>query len=198
MERRVDLDEPDDSSADELEFESGDDLDLVEEDLDFSDWTHVDNHSDRYANNDSTFFGLHGMHPRFDDVEPKNALFFCNTLLPDELFDFLAHCTNVRAEIHIAESTTSSRLSRWSPTNAQELRKFFACLLLIGVVRKPRTDMYWSTAKSTVTVEANPSRRCRVCTTNGLRKETRLFCSSCDENPSLCAFPCFNIWHKYD
>ena len=95
MERRVDLDEPDDSSADELEFESGDDLDLVEEDLGFSDWTHVDNHSDRYVDNDSTFFGLHGMHPRFDDVEPKDS--------------FVIHCFLMNCLIYWLTTPTSER-----------------------------------------------------------------------------------------
>ena len=45
--------------------------------------------------------------------------------------------------------------------------------------------------------KTHPSLRCRVCTSNGIRKETRLFCDTCLCKPPLCAHPCFNIFHNY-
>ena len=42
-----------------------------------------------------------------------------------------------------------------------------------------------------------PSKRCRVCYKNGLRKETRYCCQKCDGLPGLCSLKCFLKWHDY-
>lgn len=38
-------------------------------------------------------------------------------------------------------------------------------------------------------------KKCRECTKNGIRRETRVQCKGCDDKPPLCA-PCFEDWHK--
>ena len=32
----------------------------------------------------------------------------------------------------------------WTPTNADEMRKFLGLLIVMGLVRKPRMELYWS------------------------------------------------------
>lgn len=148
---QVDLDAVD-SSDEDLDFDSAE-SDIEENDFTFHDWTTVDHQSDRFTESDKTFFGLHGLHPRFDDVDVKDEIFFCNILLPDDIFELLANYTNVRARIYIAQnsSNSSSRVSRWTDTTSDEMKKFLACLLIMGVVRKPRIDMYWTTDELTET-----------------------------------------------
>lgn len=39
------------------------------------------------------------------------------------------------------------------------------------------------------------TRRCRVCSKQGDRKETTFLCEQCPSQPPLCVVPCFEIWH---
>ena len=39
------------------------------------------------------------------------------------------------------------------------------------------------------------TRRCRVCSKNGVRREVIYLCSGCPSNPPLCAYPCFEKYH---
>ena len=198
MERRVDLDEPDDSSADELEFESGDDLDLVEEDLGFSDSrskrpSSLEDYNQFMGSIDQADAQLHpyditrktlnwsrkaGIHLLHRLV--LNAFALYKQTRNDHTF---LSFTMKYAE-HLFESTGIGRRSGNKGGRPRVL--------------DPISQNHVPSKIPPSSKKANPSRRCRVCTSNGLRKETRLFCSSCDENPSLCAHPCFNIWHKYD
>ena len=135
----VDLDF-NDISDDELDHE-GEEEDLIEEiGLLFNNWTSVDSSSDRKPVMDKTFFSLHGLHPRYDE-DIKDFTFFSSLMLPDELFQLLSNYTNTRADIEV------NRLSKkWIPTTTDEMKKFVACLLVMGVIRMPRLDMYWSQA----------------------------------------------------
>lgn len=45
-----------------------------------------------------------------------------------------------------------------------------------------------STAK-----KANATRRCKICASKGLRKESRYYCAYC--NVGLCVTPCFKEFH---
>ena len=135
----VDLDFEDESD-DELDHE-GEEEDIVDEiGFQYNNWESVNSSCDRKPVMDPTFFALHGLHPRYDDVEVKDALFYCNLMLPDELFELLVTYTNTRASIETSRS--SSQSSKWVPTNIDEMKKFIASLLLTGVIRKPRIDMY--------------------------------------------------------
>ncbi|XP_071996640.1 piggyBac transposable element-derived protein 4-like [Engystomops pustulosus] len=40
-----------------------------------------------------------------------------------------------------------------------------------------------------------PQKRCRVCSKNGIRRETRFYCPSCPSKPGLCNYPCFEVFH---
>lgn len=133
----VDLDESDDE---ELDCSISEDEDLIDEfDLVYDDWTTVNNDSDRKPTSDSTFYGLHGLHPKHENVDVKDPISLCDVMLPDELFVLLAHYTNIRA--HVDHPSPSSK---WTPTYRDEMKKFFGCLLIMGIVRKPRMDMHWS------------------------------------------------------
>ncbi|XP_044745115.1 piggyBac transposable element-derived protein 4 [Coccinella septempunctata] len=37
--------------------------------------------------------------------------------------------------------------------------------------------------------------KCRQCTKEGRRRETRYRCEHCEDNPPLCPAPCFKLWH---
>ncbi|GFV67162.1 piggyBac transposable element-derived protein 4 [Trichonephila clavipes] len=54
--------------------------------------------------------------------------------------------TNSSAEqyIHKTVCKEGSRWKKWTETNVEELRLFFAVLLLQGVIKKPEQEHYWS------------------------------------------------------
>ena len=41
-----------------------------------------------------------------------------------------------------------------------------------------------------------PTRRCRHCATNKIRRELRYQCGHCAEQPALCVDPCFRFYHE--
>ena len=43
--------------------------------------------------------------------------------------------------------------------------------------------------------EKHPSKRCRICHSNGRRKHSVFVCSSCPGEPGLCIDPCFKMYH---
>ncbi len=62
---------------------------------------------------------------------------YCDLFLPSRLVDMLVEFTNIRAGL--------SDDPKWKPTNSDELRKFLCLSLLMGIVRKPTFQSYWST-----------------------------------------------------
>lgn len=40
-----------------------------------------------------------------------------------------------------------------------------------------------------------PTKRCRICTKNNRRRETRYYCGDCEGKPALCVSPCFGMYH---
>lgn len=42
----------------------------------------------------------------------------------------------------------------------------------------------------------NVMRRCKNCTKNNTRKQTRYLCPLCQDSPALCVHPCFRQWHE--
>ncbi|XP_072007002.1 piggyBac transposable element-derived protein 4-like [Engystomops pustulosus] len=40
-----------------------------------------------------------------------------------------------------------------------------------------------------------PQKRCRVCSKNGQRRDSRYFCASCPSQPGLCIHPCYKKYH---
>lgn len=43
--------------------------------------------------------------------------------------------------------------------------------------------------------KARPTKRCRICYRNGLRKDSRYHCSTCTDQPGLCK-GCFDLYHR--
>ena len=41
----------------------------------------------------------------------------------------------------------------------------------------------------------HPTKRCRVCYSNGRIKKTTVYCETCPGNPGLCMTPCFEMYH---
>ncbi|XP_069486068.1 piggyBac transposable element-derived protein 4-like [Ambystoma mexicanum] len=43
--------------------------------------------------------------------------------------------------------------------------------------------------------KTQPYRRCKVCTKQGRRRDTRVYCPQCPSKPALCLQPCFALYH---
>jgi hypothetical protein len=41
--------------------------------------------------------------------------------------------------------TKHSRSEQWKPVTFTEMKKFLGCMLLTGIIRKPKLEWYWST-----------------------------------------------------
>ena len=78
------------------------------------------------------FFALHGLHLKHDDVVNKHALFHCNLMLPDELFERLTAYTNTR----------DSEATKWNPVTEQNEKNCCVPTCDGSCIRKPRLDMY--------------------------------------------------------
>ena len=44
--------------------------------------------------------------------------------------------------------------------------------------------------------KTKPQKKCRYCSRNNIRKESRYCCMKCPGQPGLCAAPCFALWHE--
>lgn len=130
--------------------------DLLEE-LNFENlpWTELSSENDHFRNSDDTFYGLHGLHPRHEINDSDGEKTFFDIMFPDDLFEDLAKFTNIRARIALAATAENiaprSRCKNWKEVTPDEIRKFIACVFLMGVVRKSSIESYWSTEKMTET-----------------------------------------------
>ncbi|GFW14939.1 piggyBac transposable element-derived protein 4 [Trichonephila clavipes] len=63
----------------------------------------------------------------------------------DQILRMIVQETNRYAEqyIHKTVCKEGSRWKKWTETNVEELRLFFAVLLLQGVIKKPEQEHYW-------------------------------------------------------
>lgn len=66
--------------------------------------------------------------------------------LTDQIFDSMVEETNRFAAQYIASTDLrdKSNAKNWQPTDAAEMRVFWGLLLLMGIVHKPRINMYWA------------------------------------------------------
>ena len=130
-----------------------DEYDDLPEEINFADleWTTVGTEDQSHRENE--FYGLHGLHPRFEPTDSDSESFFFDIMFPDDLFEDLAEFTNIRAHKEIDGSTenlsASSRLNKWKDVTPDEMRKFVACVFLMGIIKKPTVESYWS--KETMT-----------------------------------------------
>lgn len=73
---------------------------------------------------------------------------YLTLFLTDEFFDLLVEQTNLYAAQYKrgnANLPPNSRAISWEETNRNEMKKFLALVLLMGIVRKPEVSDYWST-----------------------------------------------------
>ncbi|CAF4390304.1 unnamed protein product, partial [Rotaria magnacalcarata] len=75
---------------------------------------------------------------------PSPATFY-NEMLPDSLFDHIVVCTNSRARAHFNNILSSSQSQEtWKLVSRDEMKKFFAIVVQMGMVRKRSIKEYWS------------------------------------------------------
>ncbi|GFV18331.1 piggyBac transposable element-derived protein 4 [Trichonephila clavipes] len=88
-----------------------------------------------------------------DDVGMKacvtnisDPLEYFELFFTDEIVNHIVTETNIFAaeNLNKFKSKEHSRAHHWSETNANELRVFFATLILQGIITKPTVRMFWS------------------------------------------------------
>ena len=82
------------------------------------------------------------------DIDPDaTRINFFNFFIDDTIFDLLVEQTNAYADrkLESSEPSPNSRLLRWSPVSRDEMKAFFALVILTGVVVKSSIPAYWST-----------------------------------------------------
>ncbi|CAG5000591.1 unnamed protein product [Parnassius apollo] len=72
---------------------------------------------------------------------------FYSLLVLDTVFEDIVYQTNLFAEQIISKGGLKrvSRIHKWVPTDVKEIKKFFALILWMGLVRLPSLADYWST-----------------------------------------------------
>lgn len=73
---------------------------------------------------------------------------YLTLFLTNEFFDLLVEQTNLYAAQYKRENPNlppNSCANSWEETNRNEMKKFLALVLLMGIVRKPEVSDYWST-----------------------------------------------------
>lgn len=81
------------------------------------------------------------------DMIVKTPADFYDFLVPDEIFEMVADCTNSYAIKKIVETDTASKSARvreWKPTCTAEMKNFFGLIIYMGIVKLPKISDYWS------------------------------------------------------
>lgn len=80
-------------------------------------------------------------------MERKEKMDFINLFVNEELIDMMVMETNRYSDQEIDRCHPLRRTSRyrfWKPVNAEEVNKFIGFLYLMGIVRLPTIEHYWS------------------------------------------------------
>ena len=81
-----------------------------------------------------------------DDFEGTMEVDFFKLYFTEDLVSHLALFTNAYANAHIESAPSyANRDGNWVPITQQEMYKFLACLVLMGMCRFPSIADYWST-----------------------------------------------------
>ena len=101
------------------------------------------------ANNDPPqvpqFTGQPGVLVNTQDFVPSE---YFQLYVDEDFLNFLVIETNRYAEQYIRahpELPPHSRVRAWQPVNRDEMKHFLGLTLLMGIVQKPRINLYWST-----------------------------------------------------
>ena len=82
-----------------------------------------------------------------EDFAPVCEMEFFELFFSDEVIQTIADHTNDYADMHILGKLTYAQPDgSWHPTSSEEIRKFIAFLLYMGLVRVGSYELYWSTA----------------------------------------------------
>ena len=86
---------------------------------------------------------------KVDMPEDANEYDFLNLYLTDELLSLIVRETNHYAKQFIADNGADlkefSNVRNWEDTTFDEMKAYLGILVLMGIVYKPRINMYWST-----------------------------------------------------
>lgn len=80
--------------------------------------------------------------------------------------------------------------------------KFIECLIgqnMPSVTKKNKSEestFHYLECIPPTEKKTRPTKPCRVCTQNKMRRETRYYCPVCDEKPALCVQDCFKTYHQ--
>lgn len=86
--------------------------------------------------------------PGLKVIIPENVSvwYYLNLFISDNIFELIVVETNRNAEQYLSKVrlTKSSRFSKWTPTNINEIKKFIGLLMWFGLVQMPNIESYWS------------------------------------------------------
>ncbi|KAK7090835.1 hypothetical protein V1264_010585 [Littorina saxatilis] len=95
-------------------------------------------------NADIAFTANPGIKCNVDNFGPAG---YMELFLDDDLINHLVIQTNLYADQFLEANPNLpefSRANKWEPVNAAEMKKFLALVLLMGIVRRPAIELYWS------------------------------------------------------
>ena len=127
------------------------DISVSENNLEVSSgWRFVNEQTDERKDALPEFLGSSGLNPSInipDDYD--DPMFFVNLFLCDELYEYLKHCTNIRAweeakQYLSEESDLPESVANWRNVTVEELKKFMGIVLYTGINKKPKLYDYWS------------------------------------------------------
>ena len=82
--------------------------------------------------------------------------------------------------MHFREKVSSSLIGQLPPSSKM----------------RPQMNFHYMDIHPETEKKAKPTKPCRICSSNKIRRETRYFCATCNEKPALCVNPCFLIHHQ--
>ena len=101
--------------------------------------------------NSIDFYGAVGINPAINMKSTNGedyAREMMDLFLKYDLLVYIVNCTNERAEQFIRDNCDideSSRVLDWRPVTVDEMKKFIGITLLMGIIKKPKIQDYWST-----------------------------------------------------
>ena len=70
---------------------------------------------------------------------------FALSLTEDIVSDIVTETNRFASQVFDRrQATRSSRLRQWTPTNSEEIKKILGIVIVMGLVRKPILELYWS------------------------------------------------------
>ena len=111
----------------------------VAEDSDGDDWVNIVNTAPEFEE-----YTHECQYNVLDNVETPDEVF--RLFLTNEIIDKMVLETNLYAEKFLTKPDlkTKSRFRNWKPINREEMLKFLGVALVMGLVRVPNINDYWS------------------------------------------------------